>query len=176
MSLDPNTVWRAADGRLWSLALMGPVSVDDASLAERDLDAEPFIVWPKRNGEQTLDALHEVLRAHGIEADLAAYASQVRFARETAGIEVGGERIDTSRESQALITGAHALALAEPDEAIDFKSSTGWVVIDSAAMILVALAVARHVRACFRTERAVAAAIAAGTITTQAEIDAAFAG
>lgn len=176
MSLHPDTVWRAADGRLWSLAALGPVSGDDASITERDEDARPFTTWPERNGQQTLDALLEVLRAHGIEADLAAYASQVRFARETAGIEVGGERIDTSRESQSLITGAHALALAEPDEPIDFKSSSGWIVIDSAAMILIALAVARHVRACFRAERAVAAAIAAGTITTRAEIDAAFAG
>ncbi len=107
--------------------------------------------------------------------DLAAYAATVRFAREVGGIVLGAERVKTDRESQALIAGAHALALAEPDELVDFKGQDGWVQVTSAGMILIGLAVGRHVRDCFRRESMVAAGIADGSITTRAQVDAAFA-
>lgn len=105
------------------------------------------------------------------------YAAARRFAVETGGIAVAGAAVRTDRESQALINGARALAEAEPAELIEFKGEFGWVTLDSGAMIAIARAVGAHVRACFRKERAVVEAITAEppTITTTAEIDAAFA-
>lgn len=105
--------------------------------------------------------------------DLKAAAAAKRWSVETGGIVVAGMSIDTGRESQALIAGAHAYVQAAPATVIPFKGLGGWVDLDAAAVTAVALAVAAHVQACFAAERAVDAAIDAGTISTVAEIDAA---
>jgi hypothetical protein len=108
------------------------------------------------------------------KGELIAYAADVRWRAETGGIEVGGQTIDTSRESQNMIAGADALAQADPEEPVDYKAASGWVTLDGATVHAVALAVGRHVRSCFRKEREVVAAIEAGAIASTAEIDAAF--
>lgn len=107
------------------------------------------------------------------EADLLAYAAAKRFEVETGGITVSGQTIDTSRESQSMITGAYAYSQAHPEETIRFKAASGWVTLDAATMAAIATAVGAHVQACFAAEAIVAAAIEDGTITTAAEIDAA---
>lgn len=105
--------------------------------------------------------------------DLKSYAAARRFVVETGGITVSGASIDTSRESQSLITGAYAYSQAHPDEAITFKAKSGWVTLSAAQVAAIATAVAAHVQAAFAAEQAVDAAIDAGTITTLADIDAA---
>lgn len=107
--------------------------------------------------------------------DLIAYSAQKRWEIETGGIEFNGQAIDTSRESQSMIAGAYAYSQANPDEVIQFKSASGWVALDAATMAAIATAVGSYVQACFALEASVAAAITDGTITTTAEIDAAFA-
>lgn len=106
--------------------------------------------------------------------ELKAYAANARYAAEVGGIELVGRKIRTDRESQSLINGAVSLAQQDPSAPIDFKGADGWVQLDSATMISIGLAVARHVRACFSKERQASDAIDAGTITTTAEIDALF--
>lgn len=105
--------------------------------------------------------------------ELIAYAADKRWRVETGGITVGGALIDTSRESQSMITGAYAYSQPNPAETITYKATSGWVTIDAATMAAIATAVGAHVQACFGAEAAVAAEIEAGTITTTAEIDAA---
>lgn len=105
--------------------------------------------------------------------DLITYAAAKRFAVETGGVTVGGAAIDTSRDSQSMITGAYTYSQAHPSETINFKAASGWVVLDAATLAAIATAVGAHVQACFAAEAAVAAAIDAGTITTTAAIDAA---
>lgn len=105
--------------------------------------------------------------------ELKARAAARRWAAETGGITVDGAAIDTSRESQAMIAGAHAYAAAVLSATVDFKASAGWVTLDAAAITGIALAVGAHVQACFAVERQVDAAIDAGTLTTFAEIEAA---
>lgn len=107
--------------------------------------------------------------------DLTAYAAQKRWEKETGGIEVNGQIIDTSRESQAMITGAYAYSQANPAETIQFKAASGWVTLDAPTLAAIATAVGAHVQACFALEASVASQIANGTITTTGEIDAAFA-
>lgn len=89
------------------------------------------------------------------KAALAAY----RYQRETAGITVGGAAIRTDAESQAKITGAHALVTAAPQTVIDWKGAAGWVQLDAATMTAIALAVGAHVQACYSAERTHAEAI-----------------
>lgn len=105
--------------------------------------------------------------------DLHAYAAAKRYEIETGGITVNGAAIDTSRDSQAMITGAYAYSQANPEETIQFKATSGWVTLDPATLAAIATAVGAHVQACFAVESTVAAGIEAGTITTTAEIDAA---
>lgn len=107
--------------------------------------------------------------------DLVAYSAQKRWEKETGGIEVNGQMIDTTRESQAMITGAYAYSQANPPETIQFKAASGWVTLDAPTMAAIATAVGAHVQACFALEASVASQIANGTITTTSEIDAAFA-
>lgn len=106
-------------------------------------------------------------RRAGRLAELAAY----RYEVQTGGVEVApGVIVRTDAESLALISGARELARVEPGELVEFKAATGWISIDGATMEAVAVAAGRHVRDCFRRERALAAELeAAGTV---AELDA----
>lgn len=106
---------------------------------------------------------------------LLSYAAQKRWEKETGGIEVNGQFIDTSRESQSMITGAYAYSQANPAEMIQFKAASDWVTLDAPTMAVIATAVGAHVQACFALEATVASQIADNTITTTGEIDAAFA-
>lgn len=127
-----------------------------------------------------------VTRVAGIEPlpppsvdDLLAHAAQRRWEVETGGITVAGAPIRTDEKSQNKITGA--VILLDKDQALDEVDWEAqpevWVTADRATMEAVGLAVGRHVQACFSALRQIQAAIRATppTITTLAEIDAAFA-
>lgn len=122
-----------------------------------------------------LDEIAAAIAAAASPSALKAHAAARRYAREVGGIVVGGVSIDTSRESQAKIAGAHAYVQASPAATVDFKATSGWVTLTAATVTAIALAVAAHVQACFAAEKTVDAAIDAGTITTTAEVDAAMA-
>ncbi len=85
-----------------------------------------------------------------------------RYRHETAGLLVDGHTVLTDRQSQALITGAHALALAEgAGFTTRFKTAGGFVTLDQAEVIALAIAVGRHIQACFAREADIAATVAA---------------
>lgn len=128
----------------------------------------------KLGPQPTAEALAAVTFAAS-KADLLAYAADKRWQLEIGGITVGGHSIATDRASQAMIAGADALAQSDPEAGVDFKAASGWVTLDADTLHVIALAVGRHVRGLFSRERAICEAIVAGTITTTAEIDAAFA-
>jgi len=107
--------------------------------------------------------------------DLVAYASNKRWEKETGGIEIDGAIIDTSVESQNRINGAYNYALENPAKNVSFKAASGWVQLSAEEMIAIGRAVGDHVQGMFALERAIAAEIASGTITTVEQIDAAFA-
>jgi len=104
--------------------------------------------------------------------DLVAYAANKRWRVETGGIMVGGMPVATDRESQSLITGAHAYVLANPDVTIKYKSGAGFVELDAPTVTSVATAVAAHVQACFAAEADVVAAIQRGGVLTLDDVDA----
>lgn len=108
---------------------------------------------------------------------LAAYAADARWRRETAGITVSGAAVATDRESQAMLSGAWAYVQQNPAATIRWKAADGFVTLDAAAVTALAVAVGAHVQACFATEADVIEMIRAEppTIGTLAEIDDAFA-
>lgn len=109
------------------------------------------------------------------KAALKALAAATRYALETGGITVSGVPVRTDRQSQSLITGAHAYAMTNAEATIRFKASTGFVELTASQMIGVATAVAEHVQSAFAIEAEVSALIDAEEIVDEAGILAAFA-
>jgi hypothetical protein len=75
-----------------------------------------------------------------------------RYVEETGGITGSGLSIDTSRESQGLITGAALQATIDPAYSCRWKTAGGFVELTSEAVIAVAVAVRAHVQWCFNRE------------------------
>jgi len=169
---DPkNWYWLADDGRIFASSRQQTVPADDPAYLAWRASNLPSL-WPRDDaGEQTTASLEEVLAPYGIFVDPAAYAADKRWRVETGGITVGGVPVATDRESQSLITGAHAYVQVNPGMTIKYKSGAGFVDLDAATVTAVATAVAAHVQACFAAEAEVAAAIADGAVTTTQQID-----
>jgi len=96
-----------------------------------------------------------------------------RFRAETGGVTCNGCSIHTDRESQAMISGAALAAQQDPGMAVKWKCADGtFIDIDAAGIISMASDVAAHIQACFAEEARIAALIAAGILTSEAEIEA----
>lgn len=126
----------------------------------------PMKTVPVENGVPQIEAPAMTLQE---------YAAAKRWEKETGGLEVNGAIIDTTRDSQNMITGAYNYAQANPSKPVSFKAASGWVQLSAAEVIEIALAVGDHVQALFDLESTLADQIAAGIITTIEQIDAAFA-
>lgn len=107
--------------------------------------------------------------------DLLAYAATKRWEKEVGGVNVSGVQVMTDERSQGLINGAYNMAMADPEQVFEFKSAGGWLTLNAETVIAIGMAVGAHVQTCFAIEKAVAAAVGSGTITTFAEIDGEFA-
>ncbi|WP_273794315.1 DUF4376 domain-containing protein [Brucella intermedia] len=109
--------------------------------------------------------------------DLPAYAAQKRWEKEVGGLEINGLTVATDDRSKTMISGARVAAQNDANFTTDWKAADGtFVTIDAAAVIAISDAMLMHVSNCFAIEAQVLAAIKAGSITTRAQIDAAFAG
>lgn len=130
------------------------------------------VIFNAETGEVTTIpfSAEEIAATQSVSA-LKAYAAAKRYAVETGGITVAGKSILTDRASQSMIAGAKALVDADPTAIIDFKLASEWIQIDATALNAIALAVGRHVQACFSAEKAIHSAIEARSITTTAEIE-----
>jgi predicted secreted protein len=84
-----------------------------------------------------------------------------RWKAETGGVEVNGITIDTSRESQALITGATLQATLDDTYTCNWKTAQGFITLDAQTILGVAVAVRQHVQAAFNREAELTALIEA---------------
>jgi hypothetical protein len=112
-------------------------------------------------------------------AMLTAYAAQVRYAKETAGITVNGIALAMDRNSRAMLTDAVVSATADSTFTTQWKDALGNFSSQTAAQIIaLGKAVATRIATCFSTEATAITAITANTptITTFAQVDSAFAG
>ena len=76
----------------------------------------------------------------------------VRYNVEIGGVTVSGVKIDTDRDSQALITGAALAAVIDSSYSLNWKTAQGFVHLTAPEIIAVAQAVRAHVQACFDRE------------------------
>jgi hypothetical protein len=114
----------------------------------------------------------ETLRLRDPVAKLADH----RWRYETAGLELpGGQRIQTTRESQAQITAViNSLQMGLIAEPVTYKLDSGWADLSADHVTAVAQAVGAHVKACFRAERTVAAQLDAMDDPTDADVTGLF--
>lgn len=97
--------------------------------------------------------------------DLAAQIASRRYQHETAGITANSVNIDTSRDSQALITAAALSAVMDPTYVCVWKALNGPVTLTAAQIIEIATAVRAHVQVCFDRECQLLTALTEGTYT-----------
>jgi hypothetical protein len=108
--------------------------------------------------------------------DLNAYTATKRWEREVGGIVVGGLDVATDDRSKIMISGARMKADKDPAFTAQWKCPDGsFITLDAATIIHASDAVLDHVNDCFSIEADVLAAIGDGSISTTAEVDAAFA-
>lgn len=98
-----------------------------------------------------------------VEPDYPALIASIRYDHEKAGINVNDIRINTDRESQALITGATISAMLDSSYVCTWKSADGPVQLTAVQLIGIATAVRTHVQACFDREGDLLAAVKDGT-------------
>jgi hypothetical protein len=169
--LPPTLVARSA-AELWALGIpeiVGPGPAPDGKVVTGT-------TWGNDTGGPTIPRVWVIADTPPpTKTDLSAYAVNRRNALRDSGITIGGMAIQTDLNSQNLISGAYQLSQNQPDGDIDFKTATGWVTVDASMLQTIAIAVGRWVQACYSANKAVDAQIAAGTITTTDQIDAAFA-
>jgi hypothetical protein len=87
-----------------------------------------------------------------IKKDKLQEIAAARYEVETGGAAVNGMAIDTSRESQALITGAALAATLDANYICRWKTGAGFVTLDAATIIAAAQAVRAHVQEAFNRE------------------------
>ena len=126
----------------------------------------------RKDYDSAVAAWRETLRLQDPFATLADH----RWRVETAGLDLpGGDRIQTTRESQAQITAVvNALQLGLIAEPVTYKLDSGWSELSTAQVTAVARSVSAHVKACFRAERSVSEQLAALEDTASADIVALF--
>jgi|CXWL01.2.fsa_nt_gi hypothetical protein len=88
-----------------------------------------------------------------------------RFVREAAGVSVDGLTIETTRDSQSLISGMAISAILDPEYKCSYKAVAGFIELTSAQILGVATAVRSHVQACFDREKFLLEAVETGTYT-----------
>lgn len=105
---------------------------------------------------------HDIAACRDALPQLLSRVAQKRRDAINGGTTVMGVSIDTSPESQAAIGDIIvSLERGYVSPPIRFKSKSGWVDLDLAAMNAVASTLAQHVQACFAAEADHAAAIEA---------------
>ena len=89
-----------------------------------------------------------------------------RYQAQVAGTTLEGMQIDTSTDSQALITGAALAAVLDSTYVCRWKMADGTrVELDAKMIIAVASAVRDHIQACYDREDELLTAVADGTFT-----------
>lgn len=103
--------------------------------------------------------------------------ADIRWQKETGGIELEGIKISTDRQSQAMITQTVAglnltNATDNPITTVKFKSDSGFVELSAEQIAAIGIAVTRHVEACYAREQELASKIESiKTIKTLRKLD-----
>lgn len=167
---DPyNWFWKADDGRIYSSAVQALVGTNDKDRTN---------VWPRDEANNQTDAsLQEVLAPYGgLFANLTYYAADARWRRQTGGVVVAGVNYKTDRTTLSERNNAYDYSLVDGAVVFQWKLPDGsFVPLNKAALTKVMTSENKFVQTCFTCEQSTVASIKNGSITTRAQVDAAFA-
>lgn len=161
--------WPLAD-----LATYGIVPARTEGAAPSPHHVNTGTTWAVVDGEAVGTLVYDLPT---FDADaLKAYAGNVRWRREVGGCDWNGHTVQTDRDSQSkLIAEFVAIGAGLRTDPSPWKFAGGFAVVSNADMGAVIMAARTHIAQCFALEQTVIAAIDAGTVTTRAQIDSAFA-
>ena len=123
---------------------------------------------------QAVIAAEAAQRTASESVDLLSYANQKKWEKEVGGIVWNGITVPTDDRAKLLILGA-AMTLADAETSPMVVAGVNYGMLTGTQFRALNAAVVAHVQATIATMAEVVADIAAQTITTAAEIDAAFA-
>jgi hypothetical protein len=169
--------WLADDGRIFSSRKQAIVTANDTDYAAWKNGNKPS-GWPRDSqGNQTDASLNDVLGPYNIFVNLTYYTAYARWLKETGGITSSGTPLRTDRMSQSQRDAAWSyLQIAPGGATVQWKTGDGtFVTINKAQMQTHMNNTAGYVQDCFACEKTTVASITGGTITTRAQVDAAFA-
>jgi hypothetical protein len=166
--------WLADDGRVFASARQVIVDGSDPDYVAWGNVAT---IWPRDEaGNQTNAALQDVIASFNMFVDLTFYTADSRWRRQTGGITVAGVAYRTDRVSENERNAAYNYSQDNPAAIFHWKLPDGtFATLDATQLGNVAAAEGGFVQACFTCEKNTVDAIAGATITTRAEVDAAFA-
>ena len=130
-----------------------------------------------RHSNQTNAALQQVLTPYDIWIGSTSYnAASLRYNKASGGCTIGGKPYLTDPVSRNTDGSAHDYAVANPGHITDWKLADGtFIQLDEAGLAHALQVMATFVQDCFTCESNTLTSINGGTITTLAQIDAAFA-
>jgi hypothetical protein len=181
MSYNPyDWYWLADDNRVFASARQIVVDNADAAYIAWTGAGNVATPWPRdAAGNQTNAAMQEVLTPFNLFIDLKGYAGYVRSNHAGGGVIVTSlspVAFLSDPVSRNTLANADAYAKANPGHMTDWKLSDGSFIRLSEAQLATALnAMATFVQSCFTCESNTATGITGGSITTHAQVDAAFA-
>lgn len=173
--------WLADDARVYSSARQIIVDNTDADYVAwaATRAATP---WPRDDaGDQTDDALQDVLAPYNLFANLTYYSADARYRRENSGVTVAsiGGTVPFASDvasRNAVDTAWGYMNAKGTTNSISWKMSDGSFITMSTAQVTTLMTdMSTFIQGCFECENANLAAISGGTITTREQIDAAFA-
>ena len=157
-----------ADQKNWRVVIENMGALD--GYTEKRIDA----TYTVKGDGSAIDKVWKIIPLPEVEAKLKLKdrAAEIRWLRGNQGAKLAdGTIIKTDVVSRANVIGAY-LALDEGwVTTLPWKSKTGWMDLDLAAMTVVAKTVSAYVEALFTAEKDISDQIEAGTITTSSEID-----
>lgn len=142
------------DGRLEDARLReGEIAIP----CEPDADVNDAELWARKAEEWE----HHVPTLQEVKVSKLAEIAAARYAAEISGVNIGGAKVRTDRESQAMITGAALAATQDMDYTCRWKTENGFVTLTAAQIVAVATAVRSHVQAQFDREAELTAQVKA---------------
>ena len=170
--------WLAEDARVYASKRQIMVTDADAEYAAWLLQAGNIpSEWPRDlAGEQTNDALQDVLRPYDLYVDLIYYTAHARQTKIEGDITVNGLPFSTDPLTLGSLNSAYIYVQQKNTTTFSWKLPDGsFITLDKADIIALHDAANDFAQDCYRCEDTTLDGIEAGTITDRAAVDAAFA-
>lgn len=180
-SASPNQLyWLATDKRVYSGVTEKIVTDTDPAYVAWVGAGHQAIPWPiDLPGNQTNQAMQDVLTPYGMFVDLKYYAADARFRRTIVGIKVtsiSNAFFASDTAARNSIDAAYAYMVEAPTATVQWKMMDAtFVTLDKAKCTTVMKDMAKFTQDCYACESSTVSAITGGTITTRTQVDSAFA-